>query len=126
VVGMKIGAVTMDCRDPETLARFWSELTGRSAGPTGGDDEGTYWAVRDPERKGVLLLLQKVPEAKVGKSRTHIDLWVPDMDAAAARAVSLGATYVKKFDGADEGWIWMTDPEGNEFCFVQAEEKDLA
>lgn len=124
MAGMKIGAVTMDCSDPEALARFWSEVTGRTATPAGGDG-GTYWAVRDPERKGVLLLLQKVPEPKSGKSRAHLDLWVLDMDAEAERAVSLGATYVKKFDGPDEGWIWMTDPEGNEFCFVQAEPKDL-
>ena len=121
---MKIGAVTMDCIDPEKLASFWGELLGRKVGSTGPDD-GTYWAVRDPDRKGPLLLLQRVPEPKSGKNRTHIDLWVADMDAEAERAVSLGATYVKKFAGADEGWVWMTDPEGNEFCFVQADPKHL-
>jgi predicted enzyme related to lactoylglutathione lyase len=124
MAGMKFGAVTMDCNDPEKLAGFWSELTGRTAGRTGPDDD-TYWAVRDPERKGVLLLLQHVPEPKAGKNRTHIDLWVADMDAEAERAVSLGATYVKKFEEADEGWIWMTDPEGNEFCICKADVEHL-
>jgi predicted enzyme related to lactoylglutathione lyase len=123
-VAIKIGAVTMDCTDPEKLAQFWGELLGRKTGPTGPNDS-TYWAVRDPDRKGPLFLLQRVPEPKVGKNRTHIDLWVADMDAEAERAVSLGATYVKKFAEPDEGWIWMTDPEGNEFCFVQADPKYL-
>lgn len=121
MAGTKFGAVTMDCADPEALARFWAELTGREAKRS--DD--TYWAVRDPDRKGILLLLQKVTEPKTGKNRAHVDLWVADMDSAAERAVGLGATYVKKFDGDDEGWIWMTDPEGNEFCFVQAEAEHL-
>lgn len=120
----KIGAVTMDCGNPEKLARFWAELTGRTAAPAGSGGD-VYWAVRDPDKKGVLLLLQRVPEPKVGKARAHLDLWVADMDAEAERAVGLGATYVKKFDGPDEGWIWMTDPEGNEFCFCQAGEDDL-
>jgi predicted enzyme related to lactoylglutathione lyase len=121
---VKIGAVTMDCIDPEKLAVFWAELLGRKAGRAGPDDD-TYWAVRDPDRKGPLFLLQRVPEGKTTKNRVHVDLWVADMEADARRAVSLGASYVKKFDGPDEGWIWMTDPEGNEFCFVQVEPKYL-
>lgn len=121
---MKIGAVTMDCNDPETLARFWGEVTGRKVGSTGPGD-ATYWAVRDVDGKGPLLLLQRVSEPKSGKNRAHIDLWVADMDAEAERAVSLGATLVKRYAEPDEGWIWMTDPEGNEFCFVQADPKHL-
>jgi predicted enzyme related to lactoylglutathione lyase len=121
---MKFGAITMDCNDPEKLARFWGQLTEREAAPTKTHSE-TYWVVRAPDRNGILLLLQKVPEPKVGKSRTHIDLWVLDIDAEAERAVSLGATYVKKFDGPGEGWIWMTDPEGNEFCLCRADPSNL-
>lgn len=122
-MAMKIGAVTLDSTDPERLAAFWGELMGRKVGPTGPDDD-TYWAVRDPDRKGPLLLLQRVPEPKSGKNRAHLDLWVADMDEAE-RAVALGAVLVKKYQEPDEGWIWMTDPEGNEFCFVQAEPKYL-
>ena len=125
MAGMKFGAVTMDCADPEKLAQFWAELTGRTAGQAGPEGDA-YWAVRDPDRKGVLLLLQKVPEPKTGKNRAHIDLWVADIDAEAERAVTLGATYVKKFDGEDEGWIWMTDPEENEFCLCHADPEHLS
>jgi predicted enzyme related to lactoylglutathione lyase len=121
---MKIGAITMDCSDPEKLAGFWAELTGRKVGPTqSGDDR--YWAVRDPDGKAPLLLLQRVAEPTPGKNRAHIDLWVADMDAEAERAVALGATYVKKYPLPDEGWIWMTDPEGNEFCLCHADPKHL-
>lgn len=72
----KIGAVTMDCADPEKLAGFWGELLGRKTGPTGPDNED-YWAVRDPDGKGPLLLLQRVPEPRTAKNRVHLDLWVP-------------------------------------------------
>jgi predicted enzyme related to lactoylglutathione lyase len=123
-VALKIGAVTMDCVDPEKLAGFWGELLGRNTVPTGPDDD-TYWAVRDPDRKGPLLLLQRVPEPKQGKNRAHVDLWVADIEAEAQRAVSLGATLVGRYVEPDEGWIWMTDPEGNEFCFVRADPEHL-
>ena len=124
-MAMKIGAVTLDCDDPEELAGFWAELTGRDARPAESAAD-RYWAVRDPDRSGPLLLLQKVPEPKTGKNRAHIDLWVADMDAEAERAVSLGATFVKKYaEPGYEGWIWMNDPEGNEFCLVQVEPKYL-
>jgi predicted enzyme related to lactoylglutathione lyase len=123
-VAMKIGAVTMDCADPEKLAGFWGELLGRKAGRTTSGNED-YWALRDPDGKGPLFLLQRVPEPKTAKNRAHLDLWVADMEGEAERAVSLGATYVKKFDGQDEGWIWMADPEGNEFCICRADAEHL-
>lgn len=123
-MAMKIGAVTMDCLDPERLAGFWGELLGRKTGRTGPDNDD-YWAVRDPDRKGPLLLLQRVPEPKTTKSRAHIDLWVADIEAEAERAVALGATLVKRYVEPDEGWIWMEDPEGNEFCICHAEPQYL-
>lgn len=122
-MAMKIGAITMDCVDPETLAAFWGELLGRKTGP--GTDGDTYWAVRDPDPRSPLLLLQKVAEEKITKNRVHIDLWVADSESEAQRAVSLGATYVKRYGEPNEGWIWMTDPEGNEFCVCHADPENL-
>jgi hypothetical protein len=45
------------------------------------------------------------------KNRVHLDLRADDISAEARRLVKLGATEVARLDG----WITLTDPEGNEF-----------
>jgi predicted enzyme related to lactoylglutathione lyase len=59
-----------------------------------------------------------VPEAKVGKNRVHVDMFVDDLDAATARVEQLGGRWTDRRTLDDGGWISriMADPEGNEFC----------
>ncbi|MER6613381.1 VOC family protein [Streptomyces xantholiticus] len=84
-------------------------------------------AVRHPddphdERSGMglgrRLLFQRVPEAKTGKNRLHIDLHAEpgQMDAETARLESLGAAVLRRVSEPGGTWVVMTDPEGNEFC----------
>jgi predicted enzyme related to lactoylglutathione lyase len=73
----------------------------------------------EEEGSGPQLLLQKVPEAKGGKNRMHIDIHVPDIDAEAARLEGLGAKRLETGPARaefDSHWHLMADPEGNEFC----------
>jgi len=115
---MKLGAVILDSNDPERLASFYSELTGWAIDrPT--DPTSPYIDLVTPEGAPEFGL-QRVPEPKNGKNRAHFDFHVDDIDREAQRAVALGATIVKRFAEDDEGWIWMTDPEGNEFCFCSS------
>lgn len=84
-------------------------------------------AVRHPddphdERSGMglgrRLLFQRVPEAKTGKNRLHIDLHAEpgQMDAETARLEGLGAARLRRVSEPGGTWVVMTDPEGNEFC----------
>ncbi|MFJ8821573.1 VOC family protein [Streptomyces sp. NPDC102467] len=84
-------------------------------------------AVRHPgdpvdERTGTGLgrriLFQRVPEAKTGKNRLHIDVHAgPERRAEeTARLVGLGARVVRSVDTQGGQWVVMGDPEGNEFC----------
>ncbi|HVM41041.1 MAG TPA: VOC family protein [Acidimicrobiia bacterium] len=112
--------VAIDSVDPDRLARFWTEALGyarmRGWGP---------YVVLAPDRRGgatpaegPALVLQKVPEGKVGKNRLHLDLHVPNEDAERDRLIRLGATLVQP-EAVQEGefrWWVMADPEGNEFC----------
>jgi predicted enzyme related to lactoylglutathione lyase len=105
--------VTMDARDPETLAPFWAAALGYQVV----FKEGSYVGLVPDGRPGPTLLLQKVPEDKSGKNRVHLDLKVPDFEAEATRLEELGArrtSGVERELGAS--WIVMADPEGNEFC----------
>ena len=117
-MAMKLGAVILDSNDPEDLASFYSKLTGWTV-HRANDQTSPYIDLVNPDG-GVELGIQRVPEPKSGKNRAHFDFHVEDIDLEARRATTLGATLVKRFADGDEGWIWMTDPEGNEFCFCNS------
>jgi predicted enzyme related to lactoylglutathione lyase len=108
--------LVLDCDDPEALAPFWAAALEYKV--IGG--AGNYWMVApEEEGSGPQLLLQKVPEAKGGKNRMHIDIHVPDIDAEAARLEGLGAKRLETGPARaefDSHWHLMADPEGNEFC----------
>jgi hypothetical protein len=114
---VRIQEVTFDCADAARLAEFWGRLLERPWGyrpqPGGVVDAG-----------GLHLLFQAVPEPKSSpKNRLHLDIEVPDLPAAVARAAALGAAKLRDFaDPAGGGFTVMQDPEANEFCLVSQPE----
>ena len=105
--------VTVDCDvEPGEVARWW--LIALAASIDG--DWGTAARVLLPGEGAPRLLFIQAPEPKRGKNRVHLDLLADDRDAEQARLVELGATVVAHHDEADESWIVMRDPYGNEFC----------
>jgi hypothetical protein len=63
-----------------------------------------------------------VPEPRRGKNRVHLDLKVPDEEAAATWAQErLGATFLWRSEKPDDRFVVLADPEGNEFCFVDVD-----
>jgi predicted enzyme related to lactoylglutathione lyase len=109
----KIGLV-LDCRDPESLAGFWSEALGYKV--LGGVEN--YVLLVDSDGVQPKLLLQKVPEDKQIKNRMHLDFDVRDVEAEAGRLEKLGARRLEGESRHEHGttWVVMADPEGNEFC----------
>ena len=107
-----IAALAVDCHDPPELARWWSRLLG---GTVEVDDDGDA-TLHTPG--GLAIDFLRVPEAKSGKNRLHLDLRSTDLAEATEQAVALGAT---RADDIDDGGIWqvLRDPEGNEFCILR-------
>jgi predicted enzyme related to lactoylglutathione lyase len=106
--------LVLDCEEPKRLASFWREAL----------EYRDYYtdanlAVLVP-KEGIAspLLLQGVPEPKVGKNRMHLDIVVDDIEAEIQRLQALGADrideVVRSFGGTR--WVRMSDPEQNEFC----------
>ena len=114
---------TLDVNDPETMIGFWSQVLRYDVLDHSRYDEPDriYWMIADPEGRGPRLVIQRVPEPVTCKTRVHIDVHVPDIEAEAQRAVSLGATRVdaSPIEEVGAAWIRLTDPEGNLFCFVR-------
>ncbi len=108
--------VVLDVNDIGRTAAFWSAVLGFPV-----QREITQFMVLrpdDPADTRPHLILQQVPEAKVVKNRSHLDLHVPDVEAARDRYLALGASLLQETKNCigDYCWYLMADPEGNEFC----------
>jgi predicted enzyme related to lactoylglutathione lyase len=110
--------VVIDCADLARSAEFWAEVLGYVPD---GPAVGTYQGLIPADGQGVGILLQRVPEAKHGKNRLHLDLRTPDLDAEVRRVVGIGASLLTGEPAEEFGWRWhiLGDPDGNEFCVIQ-------
>ena len=110
--------VTVDSVDPDRLASFWAAVLGTSVDMS--MDEGRFVFLKGSETLPVVCF-QRVPEAKAGKNRLHLDLGVEDLEAATQAIVTLGGSRVGE-DRQLESFVWrtMADPEGNEFDITLA------
>lgn len=114
--------IVIDCHDLDKQAAFWCAAADyrRLAGwvdfyvnlKPNGDEPG-----RPP------ILLQRVPEAKTGKNRVHIDFHPDDGPKTVERLEALGATRLgppntEFLERHRTQFQVMADPEGNEFCVI--------
>jgi catechol-2,3-dioxygenase len=110
-MNVKIANLAFDCADLDVMAEFWGSFLDMKV--TARDDG---WLDLEPLGKnGPVLSFQKVPESKSVKNRIHLDLKVPELAQAAARAEALGATPASRPYASFQVW---RDPEGNEFCLT--------
>lgn len=121
----KFTELSIDCADPEALARFWCSvldyvvqdeddgivIIGSPAVPEGKSQPGPVPPA---------LTFARVPEGKTVKNRLHIDVNPTDreQDAEVRRLIGLGARHADVGQAGDEDWVTLADPEGNEFCVL--------
>ncbi len=89
----RIIAITVDCRDSESLARFWCEALGYPSTRRWMDAYGREY-VEASAPGSTSLLFQPVDDRKSGKNRLHLDI-APSSgsrDDEVRRLLSLGAT----------------------------------
>lgn len=115
-MALRIGSVTIDSDNPRVMADFWSKALAYVISQENDD----LAIAEDPNDTDVELVFVRVPEEKRVKNRVHLDLGADDMDSEVKRLESLGAAKVEII----RHWTVMRDPEGNEFCVVQASSED--
>ncbi len=120
-------ALTFDANDPSLLGRFWAGVLGREL-------------VVEPDYPDIVVLLPNddlefriefVPtqEPKWGPNQMHFDLTsqsLEEQQATVARALELGGRHLDIGQGPDVDHVVMADPEGNEFCVIEAGNNFLA
>jgi predicted enzyme related to lactoylglutathione lyase len=108
--------IGIDVNDLEVMTSFYEALVGfktvRSA--------HNYSYLVNPSNAAPHLFLQKVPEARTEKNRLHLDIVVPSLPEAVRRAETLGAVQVAEFRTHITWFVVLSDPEGNQFCLVDA------
>lgn len=108
----RLVGISLDCPDPLRLAGFYRELlSGRELWA-----RGSSVAIEVP---GAVLIAQRVHPYRrprwPGAAIVHLDLTADDLDAAAERAVALGATVPEQ---PDPRWRVLLDPAGHPFCLT--------
>jgi hypothetical protein len=111
----RLGAVAIDCAEPEVLADFWAAMLGGEV------------AFRSPRfcavgAGGTWLSTVRVDDytpptwpSGPAPKQFHLDLAVTDLDAAETEAVRLGARKADEQPAPDR-WRVFLDPAGHPFC----------
>jgi hypothetical protein len=119
----KLSEVSIDCADPDALARFWCAVLDYAIIEDESPEEGVVGiapgGADEPDGRPTLVFAQ-VSEGKVVKNRVHLDVRPTDrdQDAEVRRLLDLGARPADVGQTGEESWVTLADPEGNEFCVL--------
>jgi catechol 2,3-dioxygenase-like lactoylglutathione lyase family enzyme len=116
-------AVTFDAHDPARLARFWGAVLGREVI----EDVGGALLPGDDAQLGLRFV--RSSSQKTGPNRMHLHLTSArpdDQQQTVASALALGASHLDVGQRPQEGHVVLGDPEGNEFCVIEADNSFLA
>lgn len=121
----QLSAICFNATRPSDLARFWAGVLGWA--PADDSDDGV--AIVPPDTSGFRIRFLPGQEPKIGKNRAHFDLTSTspeDQRRTVARALELGGKHIDVGQLPEEGHVVLADPEGNEFCVIEAGNKFLA
>jgi catechol-2,3-dioxygenase len=116
-VSNSLFAVTFDCADAASLARFWADVLGRQVAEDS-ISQRVILLPGDGDTGGPRITFNKVPEPKTVKNRLHLDLISDTFDAETERLLSLGARRLRDVQRDKSRWTTFADIEGNEFDLI--------
>ncbi|HEY5455924.1 MAG TPA: VOC family protein [Acidothermaceae bacterium] len=117
-------ALSFDANEPLLVARFWGGVLG--------------WEMADDAKEGAELVptddtgfrLRFLPteEQKTAQNYMHFDLTsnLQPQQEIVETSLRFGARHIDIGQRPDEGHVVLADPEGNEFCVIEAGNKFLA
>lgn len=115
-------AIVVDCRDALAQANWWAAVLGHEIS----ERNVSEYEVTDPSKGDTPLYFMNVPESKAVKNRLHVDITIEgSLEDEVAGLVASGGTLVEMRQDPStlenpDTWAVMQDPEGNEFCVLNA------
>ena len=112
-------AICVNATRPSDLARFWTGVLGWE--PAGCAEDGI--AILPPDGSGFRIRFLPGKEPRTGRNRAHFDLTSTspeDQRQTVARALGLGGKHINVGQLPEEGHVVLADPDGNEFCVIEA------
>jgi predicted enzyme related to lactoylglutathione lyase len=117
-------ALGVDAHDPARLARFWAGVLGWEVAD---DPDGI--ALLPADDTGFRIRFVPTREPKTRQNQAHFDLTSTspeDQEQTVERALGLGARHIDVGQRPEEDHVVLADPEGNEFCVIEAGNDFLA
>ncbi|MET7987739.1 VOC family protein [Streptomyces sp. NPDC005281] len=118
-------AICFNATRPSDLARFWSGVLGWE--PADASDDGVV--ILPPDAAGFRIRFLPSREPRTGRNRAHFDLTSAtpeEQRRTVARVLELGGEHIDVGQLPEEGHVVLADPDGNEFCVIEAGNKFLA
>ncbi|MFF4269589.1 VOC family protein [Streptomyces sp. NPDC001536] len=118
-------ALSFGSGEPRSLGEFWSGVLGRELV----DDPRDGVTLLPEDEHGFRLRFLATQEKKVGQNRMHFDLtsaFPEQQQETVDRALRLGARHIDVGQLPEEGHVVLADPDGNEFCVIEAGNNFLA
>ncbi|MFB8115908.1 VOC family protein [Streptomyces sp. NPDC056465] len=118
-------AICFHATRPADLARFWSGVLGWESAD--GPDDGV--ALLPPDTAGFRIRFLPSEEPKTGRNQAHFDLTSTspeDQRQTVDRALELGGNHIDVGQLPEDGHVVLADPDGNEFCVIEAGNAFLA
>jgi hypothetical protein len=123
----KLKEIVIDADLPSRLARFWAAAIEGYAIRAYDDEEIARLAAlgltpeTDPsvmvDGPGPTICFQRLSGPRPWRNRVHLDISSTDRAAEVDRLLALGARRMREANG----YTVLRDPEGNQFCVVDAD-----
>ena len=119
----RLEAVSFDVADPPASAAFWAGLLGRQALT----ESGSVLVPGDKTQIGLRFVTSDTEP--VGRPRLHLHVTsngLEDQLRTVETALRLGGRHLDVGQGADDGFVVLADPGGNELCVIEPGNNFLA
>lgn len=112
-----LASISIDCPDPDVLARFYCELLGLEEAFASPDRAVVCLAGAGPMITLMRAQDYVAPNWPDGpqRSQLHFDLAAENLDVDVAAAIAIGARQAE-FQPSPDRWRVMLDPVGHPFC----------
>lgn len=108
---LSVDCVTVNSRDPWSLAAFWAALVGGVP-----RDAGNRFVLVDPGEGRTRLLFQQADAPAAAPGWIHLDCSAADREATIAEVERLGGRLIERRGDSHGDWVVLADPDGNPFC----------